>query len=144
MNNHGKCLVPEGYLSVNRAEGVKLIQTVCNPFPGWDNGIGWSIMKGDKNGSGIRLYYYFYCISFNGILNYQSKYAEVLGHQEQECNNQNWKAVVLENGNQLASGNKCLAIEGDSAESRSFAIPAVCDAEQKGQMWSFVEFETHG
>ncbi len=140
MNNHGKCLAPKtyNYQSSNRA-GLKLIQTVCNTFyPSFEDGLGWSMKKGDNYRGGMRLNFVFDCISFDGFLNGTSKYATLSDRDEGECYNQTWKE--FENGYQFASGNNCLAIEGDSAESYSYAVSAVCDAEQKGQIWSFVEF----
>jgi len=140
MNSHGKCLLPETFDFYQRT-GEKLIQNVCNTFSGSDNGNQWSLLRGDKYGGGIRLSFSRYCVSFGGYLKGASKYALFYGRDKGGCGNEKWKAKVLENGIQFVSGNQCLAIEGDSAENGRFAMSAVCDSEQKGQMWSFVEFE---
>lgn len=121
--------------------GTKLIQRVCNTDSIYDNGRNWSMKKANKF-SGIRLLFSFNsCVSLGGFLKGPSDYAEIFDDDDGGCDNQKWEVSVLKNGIQFSSGNNCLAIEGDSTESGSFATSAVCDVKQKGQIWSFVLFE---
>jgi len=45
---------------------------------------------------------------------------------------------IVGGANQLAQGNNCLAIQGDSDAIEIKAVMAPCDPQQKGQIWSFV------
>jgi len=48
---------------------------------------------------------------------------------------QNWD--IIGDGNQLATGNNCLAIQGDAGDIGSRAIIVPCDPKQKSQNWFF-------
>ena len=125
MNNHGRCLKPDFRYPET------ITQTVCESKKdliwGKTKPLGFSFNTQKTfsvcDGHG-------FCISFKRA-NSDIYLAQAKGQKEQ-----NWS--IVGGGNQLAQGDNCLAIQGDSDAIGSKAVIAPCDPQQKGQIWSFV------
>jgi len=125
MNNHGRCLKP------NYTYPEMVTQTICEP----KNLYLWGKREPLESSSWNKKTFsvcaqYKLCISFKSAI--RDIYLEKRnGKKEQDLD-------IVGGGNQLAQGDNCLAIQGDSDAIESKVVMAPCDPQQKGQIWSFV------
>ncbi len=131
MNKHGKCLAVETTGNINPSEnGATIVQSTCNPT---EKGQLW---KYDQRKFTI-------CNDWNKCLsiplsNEGWKTVDVFQWDRHAGRTQLWIAIY---GNQFSMAGFCLTSEGNSdAAERVRAVTNSCDAKEKGQIWSFVQY----
>ena len=124
MNNHGRCMRSQFKDPENAT------QAICD-FKNKD--LLWLLKRRHFNRLNIKnalCNERQWCVSTQNVMSYVSVAA---GYEFDMFTN--WD--VIGDGTQLATGNNCLAIQGDTGDIGSRAIIAPCDPKQKSQNWFF-------
>ena len=125
MNNHGRCL--KSYFD----DPQNVTQAVCDSK--YQN-----LLWGKRIYNGYLREKTPLCNTHNSCISAKNETSHVSTVFYAWDDHREPKWDIVGGGNQLAQGNNCLAIQGDSGDIGSRAVMVPCDPKQKGQLWSLL------